>query len=434
MKMAREQLYYLAHIPFDNAAEKKEAIIAMVDQGWFLPFYSIALMPFEYFKVPTSVIRFLMLLLNIGLTIILSMRINVQIGPKESIGFLLFCCIYPPFILLNSTLFCEMFVGKLLLILLLLYMQLEDKRNTTSSISLFGILVTLCILVRQNVVFVVIPFLLFSFLKPDFHSSFWQQTRRLSKLFLPAAVVIGLSIFGWSKILNEVYGPGYITTTSTDISFMATWGSKDIRSIGDKRIENTWQRAHMYYQRKRQKENISLKEARAENLEKTLNHLGLKRYCYGVYINLKAFIPKSNGFTTLFTRNSFLPNEIRISQFFWHINAKFYYPIIGSLIFLLIFPGVIVKEKQKYVGFALLIIPFLFVHIFVATAHARHGLIVYWLFAFLIASFWAGLWEVGTTFSWRMMLMHSSRLRYKVAIWTARIFAAFLLGLVFYFG
>jgi len=356
----------------------------LVGAGYFMPFYSVLIVPFKWLELSDGMIRGVNLFINIGLSLWMVVLIRRMFDRLIANIFLALMAMLPILVLFDLTIFPEATAGKLVLLTLLLFYQFSSTEWSNRRCFYFTICASLLILFRQSAVFIFLPMTLYYLFFNWMPDRGWKSIVRLIKFCLPSTIIVASAIVFWSGMLSDKFGPGYITTTSTDLSFMVLWG-EGFDKLGNQAYPSIWRRLHEHYFHKSQREKTTFKEAVSEDKKRVLNNLTWNKYLTGLKRNISTFLSFKGGKIGYIIRrakgNRYKPMIDRLQYWNWFV-CVFCVLTIGLVT---VFPSVIQANYQRCLGLILFAMPFLMIHIFVARANSRHGLLLWWTLVFLAA-------------------------------------------------
>ena len=363
-----------------HPVQRNSIIYHLVGAGYFMPFYSLFIFPLKYIGFSDGTIRGVFLFLNICLSFGIVSLIRRYFGRLASLFLLAFLSIFPTVLLFDSTIFPEAIAGKLVLFVALYFYQFMVEGFNWKNSMKFTLFAVLLVLFRQSSIFIFVGLgLYYLFDRLDMKRPL-PSLVELSKFFIPSALIITLAVLWWSSVLTNKFGPGYLTTTSTDLSFMLLWG-EGIADLGNPAYPSVWRRLNEHYTIQSRQQQITFKEAVSKDKQKVWKELTFKRYLSGLKKNLINFMSIKGSKIRFIIRNASVPHMNKWIDPLQYWNVILCVLILLSIGLLFLFPGIIPLSRKKLVGLLLFITPFLLIHVFVARANSRHGMILWWTLA-----------------------------------------------------
>ena len=350
----------------------------LVGDGYFMPFYAACLTPLKYLKLTPENTRLFFMIANIMLSLVLVTQYKKSFGKLFSTFFLLVLVLLPTMLLYNSSIAPEGLVAKLILIAILFFYRFYQSNIDPFGLVIFTLTMVSIVLFRQSTLLLFLAFVVWYFIQKGITKHLLSTIKKLTLLLVPSTFVIATAVLFWSNHVTNKYGPGYLTTTSTDLSFMVLWG-EGFEELGDPRYPSVWRRLNKHYLQTSRAQGITFKEAVMIDKNKVWKDLTIRKYLQGIKRNIIAFVaPNNSKIKYVFEKSGLLEKSVWIVGLRM-LNAIICFIILLSILVFLMFPKFIQLDHRKLLSFLIFIVPFLMIHTFVARANGRHGMVIWWL-------------------------------------------------------
>ena len=331
----------------------------------------------------------------------------------------------PILLLFNSTIYTEIFVGKFFLFSALLVYGSAVYGVTWKRIISFSIVMTMMVLFRQGAVFLFPCYAIWYILHKGGLSDVHKHALSFTKLALPSILFIGVSIFYWSGAMKVKYGAGYYTTTSTDLSFMVRWG-KGFETLGDPQYPSVWRRLNEHYLLQSRQQNITFKEAVMKDKRQVWKDLTWSHYLSGLKSNIIRFFSPRNAKIKYILIKSKRKNIEKYANLLELWNAVIVYFILSLFFLFLIFPKIIKKNHRKLLSLFAFSIPFIMIHLFMARANARHGVIIWWTMIAIASVVLNSILDYWNKKDATSVQLEEMSVQYKTIVGALRVFTTFI--------